>query len=137
MSKVESFIAAMEPPAARETVAAVRRLVLAAHEGLTEHIKWNGPSFCFGGDDRITLGLDRTGAVRVVLHRGAKARDGADFVIDDDEELVPGPPATGAWSCSPMRPRWRSAPRPSAVWSGAGSRRRGPEAGQIRFSRFA
>ena len=47
MSKVESLIAAMEPPAARETVAAVRRLVLASHEGLTEHIKWNGPSFCF------------------------------------------------------------------------------------------
>ena len=88
MSKVESFIAAMEPPAARETVAAVRRLVLAAHEGLTEHIKWNGPSFCFGGDDRITLGLDRTGAVRVVLHRGARPRDGANFVFEDDEGLA-------------------------------------------------
>ena len=88
MSNVEAFIAAMEPTLAREAVAAVRRLVLAAHEGVTEHIKWNGPSFCHGGDDRITVGLDRTGAVRVVLHRGAKVKDASNFVFEDEDGLV-------------------------------------------------
>ncbi len=88
MSAVEAFIAAMEPPASREAVDAVRRLVLAAHDGVTEHIKWNGPSFCHGGDDRITVGLDRTGAVRVVLHRGVRVKDAADFVFEDEDGLV-------------------------------------------------
>jgi hypothetical protein len=88
VSPVESFIAAMEPPAAREAVAALRRLVLAAHEGVTEHIKWNGPSFCIDGDDRITLGLDRSGAVRVVLHRGVRVKDATDFHFEDEDGLV-------------------------------------------------
>jgi len=88
VSPVEAFIAAMEPPAAREAVAALRRLVLAAHEGVTEHIKWNGPSFCIDGDDRITLGLDRSGAVRVVLHRGVRVKDATDFVFEDEDGLV-------------------------------------------------
>lgn len=88
MSKVEAFISALEPPSVRQTVEAVRRLVLAAHEGMTEHIKWNGPSFCHGGDDRITVGVDRTGAVRVVLHRGAKVKDASTFVFEDTDGLA-------------------------------------------------
>ncbi len=88
MSTVEAFIAAMEPSAARPAVAAVRLLVLSAHEGVTEHIKWNGPSFRHGGDDRITVGIDRTGAVRVVLHRGVKVKDASAFVFEDGDGLV-------------------------------------------------
>jgi hypothetical protein len=43
------------------TLDALREIVIAADDELTESIKWNAPSFAKGGVDRITLG---TGASR-------------------------------------------------------------------------
>lgn len=74
-----------------ETVDAIRSIVSAAHSGLQESIKWNAPSFALGGDDRITLGLERRGGVRVVLHRGAKTKDSAGFSFDDKTGLARWP----------------------------------------------
>jgi hypothetical protein len=58
---------------------------------LSERIKWNAPSFALGDDDRITLGLERKGGVRVVLHRGAKVQDTAGFVFEDPAKLAKWP----------------------------------------------
>ena len=66
----------------------LRDIALSAAPDVTEHIKWNAPSFCVAGDDRITLGLERSGAVRVVLHRGARTQDAAGFSFDDPAKLA-------------------------------------------------
>lgn len=84
---VDRFLEGVDPES-RDALQAVRRLVLAAHEGVTEHIKWNGPSFCCGGDNRITTGLERKGGIRVVLHRGAKPRPLSAFRFEDPNGLA-------------------------------------------------
>ena len=79
------------PDHERATVDALRALVAASRSGLNERIKWNGPSFPLGEEDRITLGLMPKGGVRVVLHRGAKAKDSADFDFEDPDGLASWP----------------------------------------------
>lgn len=37
--------------------------------------KWNGPNYSIDGQDLITLGIPPKGGVRIVFHRGAKAKD--------------------------------------------------------------
>ena len=80
-------------PVQRATVDALRRLISASAEGLEEGFKWNAPSFVHQGEHRITLGLDRSGAVRVVLHRDAKPKDVAGFRFDDPDGLAHWPAA--------------------------------------------
>jgi hypothetical protein len=63
-------------------------IALGAADGVSEHIKWNGPSFCIDGDDRITLGLAPKGGVRAILHRGVKAKDAAGFSFPDESGLI-------------------------------------------------
>ncbi|WP_419317828.1 DUF1801 domain-containing protein [Caulobacter sp. ErkDOM-E] len=87
---VETYLAALDPPS-RLAVDALRHLVVTAHPGLTEEIKWNAPSFAHDGQDRVTLGLDRKGGYRIVLHRGAKPLDASDFCFADDDKLAKWP----------------------------------------------
>lgn len=61
----------------------LRAMVSTAAPGLTETIKWNAPSFTAGDQDRVTLGIERKGGWRVVLHRGAAPQDANDFVFED------------------------------------------------------
>ena len=72
----------------RPIIERLRASALASAEDVTEQIKWNAPSFGVAGEDRITLGLDPRGRVRVVLHRGAKPRDNSDFRFDAPDGLV-------------------------------------------------
>lgn len=84
---VEAWLIA-QTPEIRSTVGRIRSLALAAADGVTEHIKWNGPSFCIDGDDRITVGLNPKGGVRAVLHRGVKPKNAAGFSFPDDSGLI-------------------------------------------------
>lgn len=84
---VEAWLAAQTPDI-RSAVERMRALILAAADGVTEHIKWNGPSFCIKGDDRITVGLNPKGGVRAILHRGVKPKDAAGFSFPDDSGLI-------------------------------------------------
>lgn len=84
---VEAWLAAQGPDT-RSAVERLRILVLGAGEGVTEHIKWNGPSFCIDGDDRITVGLAPKGGVRAILHRGVKVKDATGFVFPDETGLI-------------------------------------------------
>jgi hypothetical protein len=77
----------------RQTVDLLREIIAAAHDDLSERIKWNAPSFAIGEEDLITLGLERNGGVRVVLHRGAKRKDVTDFRFDDTAGLARWPAA--------------------------------------------
>ncbi len=74
-----------------ETVDAIRSVILACHPDLTEGLKWNAPNFALCGDDRITLGIERKGGVRVVVHRGVKPEETADFSFDDRDGLARWP----------------------------------------------
>jgi hypothetical protein len=87
---VENYLAALEP-AVRADVDRLRTLVLAADPALTEEIKWNAPSFAHEGQDRVTLGLDRKGGYRIVLHRGAKVVGADGFSFIDDTSLASWP----------------------------------------------
>jgi len=84
---VEAWLAG-QPPGIRGAVERLRAMVLDAAGGVTEHIKWNGPSFCIDGDDRITIGLAPKGGVRAILHRGVKVKDATGFVFADDSGLI-------------------------------------------------
>jgi hypothetical protein len=61
----------------KEEVEAVREIILTAHPGITEQIKWNAPSFGIDSDDRITFRLQPGDRVQLVFHRGAQKRDDA------------------------------------------------------------
>lgn len=74
----------------RAAIERLRAIVSAAAPHLTEEIKWNAPSYADAGQDRVTLGLERKGGYRVVLHRGAAVKaDG--FVFDDPDGLAAWP----------------------------------------------
>lgn len=70
---------------------ALRSLVADASGDLVERIKWNAPSFAIQDEDRITLGLERKGGVRLVLHRGAKPKDAQDLAAVDVDRLAKWP----------------------------------------------
>ena len=84
---VEAWLVA-QTPEIRSAVERLRAIVLNAAHGVTEHIKWNGPSFCIDGDDRITVGLAPRGGVRAILHRGVKVKDATGFDFPDDSGLI-------------------------------------------------
>ena len=35
----------------------IREIIFSANPDLTEHIKWNAPSFCLDGEDKITFNI--------------------------------------------------------------------------------
>ncbi|MBS2967882.1 DUF1801 domain-containing protein [Metabacillus sp. KIGAM252] len=69
------FMISLEHPLKKE-IEEVRSIILAACGRLTEHIKWNAPSFCINGEDRITFNLRGKDSFRLIFHRGAKVREG-------------------------------------------------------------
>lgn len=73
----------------RDEVLALRAAILRSNPTLTEHIKWNAPSFCHAGDDRVTFRFAPKGsAVQLVFHRGAKAKDSKGFRFEDESGLI-------------------------------------------------
>lgn len=90
MPTIETFRQSL-PADTLATVDALRAAITAACPDLVERLKWNAPSFALSpadDDDRITLGLERKGGVRVVFHRGAKAKDVTGFVFEDSAKLA-------------------------------------------------
>jgi hypothetical protein len=87
LATVEEYLASLTSEQ-REVVDVLRAMALNAGAGVTEHIKWNAPSFCVNGDDRITLGSDTKGQIRVILHRGVKPKDSVGFHFNAPADLV-------------------------------------------------
>ena len=71
---VDPFLATLQHPL-KEEIREVRRIILSAHPRLTEHIKWNAPSYACNGEDRVTFNLHGQGFFRLVFHCGAKAKN--------------------------------------------------------------
>ncbi len=84
---VDKFLAALTHPRMAD-INVVRQPILAAHEELTEQVKWNAPSFCIDGDDRITMRLQPKAQVQVILHCGARAKTREGFSFDDPDRLA-------------------------------------------------
>ncbi len=57
----------------RTEIELLRICILKANNGLEENIKWNGPNYCFGNEDRITMSVQPpTKKAQLIFHRGAK-----------------------------------------------------------------
>lgn len=71
----------------REQVQLLRDIIGSLDTDLTEHIKWNAPSYVFDGEERITMNLrNKQGLVKLVLHMGAtrpENRKGTPVLLDD------------------------------------------------------
>jgi hypothetical protein len=89
---VEAWLEAV-PANERAAIDRLREIVHAAGVDLIETIKWNAPSFADEDQDRITLGIERKGGVRLVLHRGAAVREASGFAFDDPENVAKWPSA--------------------------------------------
>ncbi len=85
---VDAFMAVLQHPL-KAGIEQLRSAILASDEQITEHVKWNAPSFCFGGVDRVTFRLQPGDRLQLVLHRGAQTRnDSAAFRFEDPSGLL-------------------------------------------------
>ena len=56
-------------------VEALLQAITAACPALTETIKWNAPTFCDDGKDRMTVMLHKKDRVSLILHTGARPKE--------------------------------------------------------------
>ncbi|MNS49522.1 hypothetical protein D3C72_821310 [compost metagenome] len=84
---VAEFMATLDHPRKAE-IDAIRQVVLAADPAITEQVKWNAPSFCYAGDDRVTFRLHPPQKVQLIFHRGAKVKDTAGFRFEDPTGML-------------------------------------------------
>lgn len=70
---IDDYIKNLEHPL-KEELLTLRKIIHESEKTLTEQIKWNAPSFCHNGDDRITFNLARKDSLLLIFHRGAKAK---------------------------------------------------------------
>lgn len=68
----------------------IREMVFKANPNLTEQIKWNAPSFCLTGEDKITFNLPpKKDSIQLVFHRGVKKKElPKEKLINDDSGLL-------------------------------------------------
>lgn len=79
------------PPDKKAQVELLRTIIKAAEPSLTEHIKWNAPSYVFDGMDRVTFNLlNKEGLVKLVLHVGGTRPENKKGtpVMSDDSGLI-------------------------------------------------
>jgi hypothetical protein len=85
-SEVSTFLDQQNHPFRKE-IEQLRNCILKANSNLTENIKWNGPNYCFGSEDRITMRIQplSTKQIQVIFHCGAKVKEQPkDKLIKDD-----------------------------------------------------
>lgn len=86
-NEVNHFLNEIVHPLKKE-IEEIRKIILKSNSKLTEHIKWNAPSFCIDGEDYITMNLPPKN-VRIIFHRGAKVKtQPKNKLIDDATDLL-------------------------------------------------
>ena len=113
--EVDRFMGKLDHPL-KEGIEQLRAAILGSNDQITEHIKWNAPSFRYAGEDRVTFRLYPEHRVQLVFHRGPKVK--RDVVARAEAgrgarrrerrrkrgavtgEPLPGPPAS-SWSSRP------------------------------------
>ena len=84
---VDQFMAALEHPLKAE-IERLRAIIIGANAGISEQIKWKAPSFCYRGDDRVTMKPQPMNQIQLIFHRGARPNDTADFAFKDNSGLL-------------------------------------------------
>ena len=85
---VNQYMEKLDHPLKAE-IERVRELILGSDSQITEHIKWNAPSFCYQGEDRVTFRLfPAVDSIQLIFHRGAKVKDSKDFAFQDESGLL-------------------------------------------------
>ena len=84
---LDAYLIALDHPRKAEIEQLVV-LALGAAPGITGQVKWNAPSFCLGGDDRVTLRLQPSPTLQIIFHRGARAKADPDFRFADESGLL-------------------------------------------------
>ncbi|MBK7214043.1 MAG: DUF1801 domain-containing protein [Bacteroidales bacterium] len=72
--EVTKFLEGQNHPLHQE-IELLRECILTANANLTENIKWNGPNYCFAGEDRITMKINPPKLIQLIFHRGAKVKE--------------------------------------------------------------
>ena len=85
--QVDQFLSRLDHPMKTE-IEQVRRIILSANEEITEHIKWNAPSFCYKGEDRVTFNLHAKDGIQLIFHRGAKSKESAELKSSNPSNLL-------------------------------------------------
>ena|SRR5664279_990371 len=91
--KVDAYIARLKHPLAK-VVPDLRRLILSTHKEIGEEIKWNAPTFFYGGKMRpsnpkeyrryiVVFNLFRQDCIRLVFPSGAKVNDASGLLEGD------------------------------------------------------
>lgn len=74
-SEVTKFLDELNHPF-RDEIGKLRHIIINATDGLSENIKWNGPNYCYGDADRITMRIQPpTKQIQLIFHRGAKKQE--------------------------------------------------------------
>ena len=85
---VNQYMEKLDHPLKAE-IERVRELILGSDSQITEHIKWNAPSFCYQGEDRVTFRLfPAVDSIQLIFHRGAKVKASTDFAFQDESGLL-------------------------------------------------
>lgn len=88
---VATFLQQLEHPLKKE-IETLREIILQSDKKLTEHIKWNAPSFCIDGEDRVTMKVMPPKNIQLVFHRGAKVKEQPKTrLIEDTSGLLKWP----------------------------------------------
>jgi hypothetical protein len=87
--EVTDFLDALKHPFRKE-IEQLRNCILSANTSLTENIKWNGPNYCLGNWDRITMRIQPpTKQVQLIFHRGAsKQLQPKDKLISNKSKML-------------------------------------------------
>ena len=78
------------PEDRRQQVEALRSIIKSVNPALTEHIKWNSPSYVLDGEDRITFNMHYSDQTMILLHMGATRKENkkADPIMNDETGLI-------------------------------------------------
>jgi hypothetical protein len=86
--EVDLLMSGLDHPL-KEVIERLRAAILDSNDGISEHVKWNAPSFCYAGEDRVTFRLYPVDRAQLVFHRGSRVKDDADaFAFHDDTGLL-------------------------------------------------
>lgn len=85
---VDAYMDQLDHPSKAE-LQTIRGIMLSVDRSVAEGIKWNAPSFRTT-EYFATVNLRGTTGIRIILHRGAKARDlpAAGMAVDDPGKLL-------------------------------------------------
>lgn len=75
----------------KSQVLKLREYILLAEPTLSEHIKWNAPSYVHDGEDRITFNLlNKESVVQLVFHMGATRKEDkrGSPILDDGFSVI-------------------------------------------------